>query len=218
MQETKMQFPEIARDDVFILGSQRLWLRWPRASDARDFAAFAGRREVADMTATWPYPLPVGEVERRIALARSQNLAGEAMIFAMTPWHTPGLVIGLIGAHFRDGSDRFVVGYMLHPKYWGCGLMSEALGVVLGTAFRLTKAKAALAGVRPGNPRSRRVLEKHGFVLEGQSCIDAPARGTKEVVDDFRLERRVWRTGLTAMRDEVVKNSTKSCYSMVEHL
>ena len=28
-------FPEITRDDIFRLETERLWLRWPRAADAR---------------------------------------------------------------------------------------------------------------------------------------------------------------------------------------
>ncbi len=79
-----MLFPDIARDDVFILGSQRLWLRWPRLGDVEAFAKFAGDNSVSDMTASWPYPLPAGEVEKRIAQYRIHNLNGTAMVFVMT--------------------------------------------------------------------------------------------------------------------------------------
>jgi RimJ/RimL family protein N-acetyltransferase len=192
-----MLFPEIARDDVFILGSQRLWLRWPRLSDAADIAAFAGDKAVSDMTASWPHPLPDGEVEKRIAQYRLFNLNGNAMVFVVTPWDQPDRAIGTAGAHFKDAhskeeSDTFTLGYMLHQDFWGQGLMSEAVGIVIDTAFRLTAARAADAGVRPINRASSRILEKHGFAQTGRLTMDVPARGTTEEVDQFRLERSQW--------------------------
>ena len=193
-----MLFPEITRDDVFILGSQRLWLRWPRASDAQAFTQFAGNKAVSDMTASWPYPLPDDEVAKRIAQYRLFNLNGNAMVFVLTPWHQPERVIGMIGAHFKgahvnDEGDAFTLGYMLHQDFWGKGLMSEAVGVVVDTAFRLTPARAAEAGVRPINPASSRILQKHGFEKTGRIIMDVAARGTTEEVDQFRLDRLRWR-------------------------
>ncbi len=85
---------------------------------------------------------------------------------------------------------------MLHRDFWGRGLMSEALPVVVDTAFRLTRATAAVAGVRVVNPASRRVLEKLGFVETGRITIPVPARGTEEVVDQFRLDRAAWQKGI----------------------
>ncbi len=49
-------FPELARDDVFRLETRRLWLRWPRESDAPALTALAGDWDVAQMTATMPHP------------------------------------------------------------------------------------------------------------------------------------------------------------------
>ena len=49
-------FPELARDDVFRLETQRLWLRWPRESDVPALTALAGDWDVAQMTATMPHP------------------------------------------------------------------------------------------------------------------------------------------------------------------
>ncbi len=196
-----MLFPEIARDDVFILGSQRLWLRWPRLTDATTFAAFAGDKAVSDMTASWPYPLPDGEIVKRIAQYRIANLNGNAMVFVLTPWDQPDRAIGMAGAHFKDAnvnedSDAFTLGYMLHQDFWGQGLMSEAVGVLVDTAFRLTTATAAIAGVRPINPASSQILKKHGFEKTGRISMDVPARGKSEEVDQFRLERGRWRLAL----------------------
>ncbi len=49
-------FHDLARDDVFRLETQRLWLRWPQAADAPALAALAGDWEVARMSAHLPHP------------------------------------------------------------------------------------------------------------------------------------------------------------------
>ncbi|MFZ0559474.1 MAG: N-acetyltransferase, partial [Methylovirgula sp.] len=51
-------FPDLTRDDVFRLETTRLWLRWPRASDAAAVAAFAALPQVAQMTGNIPHPYP----------------------------------------------------------------------------------------------------------------------------------------------------------------
>jgi hypothetical protein len=51
-------FPDLFRDDVFTLETPRLFLRWPKASDAPTVAELAGDRRVAEMTASIPHPYP----------------------------------------------------------------------------------------------------------------------------------------------------------------
>ena len=51
-------FPDLFRDDVFTLETPRLFLRWPKASDAPAIALQAGDRKVAEMTANIPHPYP----------------------------------------------------------------------------------------------------------------------------------------------------------------
>ena len=47
-------FPDLARDDVFLLETQRLWLRWPRILDAAAIHRFCSLWEVARFTARIP--------------------------------------------------------------------------------------------------------------------------------------------------------------------
>ncbi len=68
--------------------------------------------------------------------------------------------------------------------------------MVVDRAFRLTRTAAAVAGGRVVNPASRRVPEKLGFVETGRITIPAPARGTKEAVDQFPLDRAAWQKGI----------------------
>lgn len=188
-------FPDLTRDDVFRLETPRLWLRWQRHSDGPALAAFAGQKPVAEMTGTWPHPLPAGEPERRIFEARKANATGISLVLAMTPRAKPNLQIGQIGVGRAKnaGSEAEVeIGYMLHPDFWGKGLVAEAVQSVLNIVFSYTDAAAVGAWARVINPASRRVLEKCGFRHAGSSLLDQPARGGMVPCDQFLLDRKTW--------------------------
>lgn len=190
-------FPDLTRDDVFRLATRRLWLRWPRHADSVGLGGFAGLRDVAEMTGTWPYPLPEGEAERRIFSARKANATGEKLVLAITPRDKPNLKIGQIGVgrSIHPGSTAEVeIGYMLHPDFRGQGLVVEAVQTTLNTVFNYTAAEAVGAWARVINPASRRVLEKCGFRHVGSSMLDQPARGGMVPCDQFMLDRATWRS------------------------
>jgi len=70
-----------------------------------------------------------------------------------------GEVCGTIGCHLLG--DRRVVGYGLGQAYWGRGIASRALGLLLAEVpWRPLYATAATT-----NTASIRVLVKHGFVI-----------------------------------------------------
>jgi ribosomal-protein-serine acetyltransferase len=59
------------------------------------------------------------------------------------------------------------VGYWLSEKHQGKGLMSEALNLVLKLAFKTLNLNRVSANVNEKNDLSKKLLEKHGFKLEG---------------------------------------------------
>jgi RimJ/RimL family protein N-acetyltransferase len=188
-------FPDLTRDDVFRLETPRLWLRWPRHSDAAALGAFAGLKPVAEMTGSWPHPLPEGEAERRIFEARKANATGTRLILALTPRARPNHQIGTIGIGPGSGpgaGPEIEIGYMLHPDHWGQGLMIEAVQAVLNTVFGYTPTPAVTAWTRVVNPASRRLLEKCGFRHNGSALRDLPARGGMLPCDAFVLDRKTW--------------------------
>jgi len=185
--------PEITHTDVFRLETVRLWLRWPEPRDEAAIAEFAAREEVATMTASWPHPLPAGEVARRIGWVRDNNGTGRTLTLAITRKATPSTVIGLIGGSPDKDAPQVShgVGYMLAPGHWGQGVISEALAAYRDVIFQLTPVGQLTAYVRTINPASRRVLEKTGFRHVERTAMDMPARGTAIPVDRFALDRPV---------------------------
>jgi RimJ/RimL family protein N-acetyltransferase len=62
--------------------------------------------------------------------------------------------------------DALNVSYHLHPTVWGRGFATEVVRESLTFAFQELKAARVMGLARPGNPASRRVLEKCGFVYD----------------------------------------------------
>jgi RimJ/RimL family protein N-acetyltransferase len=184
-------FPELARDDVFRLETRRMWLRWPRDSDAPALAALAGDWDVARMTANVPHPYGVEDSERFILAARAANSRGAALRLALTLKTFPRKFVGLIG--IEPGEDGARLGFWLGRPYWAAGLMSEALEAVTDVFFRVTESDALAALVLPENGASRALLEKGGFA-EAERLESGPGRHSDSPVARLVLRRRDWQT------------------------
>ena len=79
-----------------------------------------------------------------------------------------GEIIGTLGFHRWDTRRHHAeIGYDLTPRYWGQGLMVEAVRAALGYGFGRLQLNRVEAFVYVENPQSSRVLEKLGFKCEG---------------------------------------------------
>ncbi|MGP9820685.1 GNAT family N-acetyltransferase [Salinarimonas sp. NSM] len=183
-------FPELTRDDVFRLETRRLWLRWPRHADAQAIATLAGAREVAEMTARIPHPYPPDEAAAFVLAARRAAMEGESLRLAIAPKAQPTRLVGMIGIE-PNAAGEAEIGYWLGRPAWGQGFATEAARAMIDAFFAFTEGAALAASVRVGNPASRRVLEKSGFVFEGPGFRTSALRGSFPV-DTFRLTRRDW--------------------------
>lgn len=61
---------------------------------------------------------------------------------------------------------RAEIGYALHTRFQGRGLMQEAMTVVLDYGFNTLKLHSVEANVNPGNAASIKLLERNGFARE----------------------------------------------------
>jgi [ribosomal protein S5]-alanine N-acetyltransferase len=165
------------------LSTGRLHLRAPQFDDAESFTALLSIPEVTRYS-NWPDAPKKTQVERSlrwmIKLFTSGN--GCAWIVEESASNT---LIGAVRFNRFDKKWKFgVVGYELHPAFWGCGLMTEALHVVVVCGHQLFRLNRIEAWTLPGNVASDRVLEKTGFRYEGTLRQRAWFKGT---FHDFRM-------------------------------
>lgn len=83
-------------------------------------------------------------------------------------WKETSELIGTINLGSVEESCLMAdTSYMLSPKYWGQGIMTEVLQAVLNYAFNEIELNRVQADVFDGNIASEHVLTKCGMQLEG---------------------------------------------------
>ena len=149
-----------------VLEGERIILRKITKADAQDMYDYASRPEVTkyllwhpheSLTYTKRY---LDEVMRQY---KGHNFFGFAVISREN-----GRMIGTCGFTTLDAANHAgEIGYVLSPDYWGCGIASEAVDMILRFAFCNLGLHRVEARYMPGNTASRRVMEKNHMLFEG---------------------------------------------------
>jgi RimJ/RimL family protein N-acetyltransferase len=144
---------------------------------------------VVSMLSEVPWPVKLKDVEDFLARQPDPDADTFAVIASGSP-------IGVVAVK-KPGSGNPPrrmprLGYWIGPRHWGRGLGTEAVGAVVGHAFRAYPGERIGAGVFSDNPASRRVLEKLGFTPAGAYRTHSRSRdGLVETVD-MQLPHAAW--------------------------
>jgi ribosomal-protein-alanine N-acetyltransferase len=91
----------------------------------------------------------------------------EAIMWGIALLDNPDTLIGNIGYwRMLNQHYRSEIGYMLHPHFWGNGIMKEALLAAIDYGFNNMKLHSIEAHINPDNTASGMLLEKTGFIRE----------------------------------------------------
>ncbi len=75
---------------------------------------------------------------------------------------------------YEEGLRKYkysrTIGFSLDEKYWGKGIMVEAVNLVVNYLFTKTKCEVIEVGHHSDNYQSKRVIEKCGFNYDGRLC------------------------------------------------
>ena len=179
-----------------------LTLRYPELSDAAALFALASDPEVTRFF-SWRYAAEA-DAEAWIAGRAQARERGEWLEFAVE--HRDRGLAGVTGLTEPSQRDRrAVTGSWLGRAFWGSGVNDEAKALLARVAFDACGMERLGAYASTGNPRSRRALEKLGWVHEG--TLRGFHRHGEAVhdVDVFGLLRADWeRSPLAAVPAEVV--------------
>jgi len=148
-----------------IIKTDRLILRTLRLSDAQAYSDYASDWEIARMTGSLPFPIPLISAEIKIEMLLSRRRRGQAYPYAIT---TNGEdMIGVMDIFLRDDESDFELGYWIARDNWGHGYAPEAAKAVMNEGQRCFGLTRFIAGVFADNPASMRVLTKLGFENTG---------------------------------------------------
>ena len=146
--------------------TERILLRPWQDSDAEVLFKYASDPEVGPR-AGWP---PHQSVEESLEIIRT-IFSGEGMWAVI--WKETGEAIGSVGYLPSDSSnlqisgDECEVGYWIAKPYWGKGICTEALKLVVDYCFNKKGFTTLWGDYFPSNPASGRVMEKCGFTDTG---------------------------------------------------
>jgi len=138
-------------------------LREWRTGDEESLVKYANNPRVsANLFDSFPYPYTMDDARQWI---NSQHGIEKPTFLTI---EMNGEVIGGIGISikadvYRRGAN---IGYWLGEPFWGKGITTEALSLMVDYAFQNFDLVRLQAGVYHTNLASMRVLEKAGFVKE----------------------------------------------------
>jgi [ribosomal protein S5]-alanine N-acetyltransferase len=149
-----------------VIETERFILRAPTLEDVPDIFRIMSDPNVTRYFGALPMVAPI-EAEQRVERIQTAFQEHSGVRWAIAD-RANGQLIGtsgfwrLIKPHYRAE-----IGYELAPEWWGRGVMTEAVGAMLGFGFGHMGLHSVEAHIHPDNSGSRRVLEKLGFVQEG---------------------------------------------------
>ena len=159
--------------------TDRLLLRPWRDADAPRLVKLANHPEIAHMLASMPHPYSLSDAED--FLERLRNLPASAAQFATTLKGAGDELIGGIGYGLTrrqdKPSDEIDFGYWLGIDYWGKGYASEAAHAVVRHAFEVNSIDRIDTDYLATNPASGRILERVGFMDQGESTCHSSGSG-----------------------------------------
>ncbi len=182
--------PSRLPDEFPVLQTGTYTLRQIVPSDAQDWHGMLTDPRVSEFTST--PEMSVGDVRDLIDMF-ARGFRGRTQIRWAVADPETGQMIGDVGYNdFHTRDSRAEVGYGVTPDYWRRGLMTAALSAVIDYGFSALELNKIEATVNPGNARSRGLLTKLGFQLEGTMREHRNRRGVFGDACFYGLLRREW--------------------------
>ena len=99
-----------------------------------------------------------------------------------------GILVGHAGLFpSPQNADAIEIGYTVKPAFWGRGYATEMARAVVDVAFADLTLDAVVANAMPENNASRRVLQRIGFSLVGETLYRDEFPSV-----EYRMERVDW--------------------------
>jgi len=189
MQSAVNPFP-----DLPTLVTARLILRKVTLDDAEDMFAYASAPEVATYV-TWN-PHRTVEDSRTFLQGVLDRYAQHVPANWGLVLKATGHLVGTCGfmSWFSD-HRRAEIGFALGRRYWGQGLMTEAVRQVICWGFSECNLNRIEGECKPENLASARVMEKCGMTFEGTLRQFVFAKGRYHDVRLFSILRKEWQYG-----------------------
>lgn len=147
-----------------VLQGKALTMRPLEAGDVPDIHVLVQSKEIADNTFV-PMPYPPEAALEFVKSRRELWRTDEAYVFGIIEKLSDRFA-GCMGLHPVPDHFRAEVGYWIGKPYWGRGLATEALRLLIQFGFERIKLNRIEAGHFAGNTASGRVMQKANMRFE----------------------------------------------------
>lgn len=161
-QEEEGYMYELPNMELVTLESERLKLRKIELEEAANvYQTWTNDKEVAKYV-RWNVHKNVEETKEWIMMEQ-ENCKKDNYYDWGIELKEEGKLIGSIGAHYIPELDRYEIGYAIAKKYWGRGIVTEAVRCVIDYLANEKGIKQYVAIHAKQNPASGAVMQKVGF-------------------------------------------------------
>ena len=168
---------------ILKLEGKRVLLRPLEIKDAKSLQENINDPDIYKYTLTIPHPYTNSDAEWWINHTQERIKQKKAYELGIALKETSEIIGGMGLCHIDAKRDSAEVGYWLGKKYWGKGITTEALELLMNFAFNELKLHRLYANTFIDNIGSQRVLEKSGFTREGRRKSAVKKDG--KYYDDF---------------------------------
>lgn len=148
------------------LTTNRLLLRQFQPDDAESLFAILSDSQVTEFYGHEPHQ-SLDDTRELIRQIQVRYERSEALRWGITLRGVDRLIGSCSFHHFDPDFHRAETGYELHRAYWGKGIMTEAMSVILTYGFTELELHRVEAIIDIVNDRSKSLLDKLGFTYEG---------------------------------------------------
>ncbi len=141
-------------------------LRKIQKEDRKTLVALANNPKVANnLRDDFPHPYTLEDADHFIYHAQKAHPTKRFCI------EKNGIYVGNIGLHPQEDIYKMSaeIGYFIGEEYWGQGIVTEAIKLIVAYGFNQLDLHRIFAGVFSYNHASKKALENVGFQFEGTS-------------------------------------------------
>ena len=168
-------------------------LRKLSIDDAKDISQLV-TRNVSKSLWKVPFPYTRKDAQNFIESSHKDFTSFKSLNFAIEykkDASDPIGLVGIIGIKDLDiGNKKGNLGYWIGERYWGKGIGTEAVALVINFAFSVLGLNEIWAYVYSENKSSIRVLEKNGLVRKGIVIEYNQTLGNHKSTIKYQLHRK----------------------------
>ena len=149
------------------LEGKNIYFKALSTNDVQEIHTFASDGEVSRFIG-WSLMNTMDETIEHIETMIKRELAGTHLYASIVLKSTQEIIGTAMIFNFDHDAKRAEIGYVFSRDHWGKGYGTECVALMSDFAFETLNLHKLHASVIDANVGSARILEKNGYVLEGQ--------------------------------------------------